>query len=110
MDNIEIWSQVRNLNGNTLRTLDHRKPFEIVAVTGSVVMVCPKATGKERPIQREGLERAYRRLVGSGRLTLSEIENEFAPYNPVYVAAILAQLPGVTYTTRPTVLHVGKAP
>ena len=110
MDSLDIWNELRNLTGQTLKTLDQRKPFEIVAMTQSTIMVCPQRTGKARPIRRDGLQRAYHWLVGTGKLTLTEIENEFAPYNPVYVAAILAALPGVRYTTRPIMLHMTIAP
>ncbi len=105
MTNQNIWNEISNLKGRTLKTLDRHKPFEIVALTENVVTVLPKSTGKERPISREGVDNAYRHLTVTGRLSLTEIENDFAPYNPVYVAAILAELPGVRYTIRPITLH-----
>ena len=102
---MNLWLEIKKLEGQTLRTLDRRKPFDVLSVTERAVIVHPHATRKERPIQREGIENAYRRLTVTGKLTLNEIENEFAPYNPVYVAAILAELSGITYSVRPIQLR-----
>jgi hypothetical protein len=108
MTNDQVWKEIQALQGHTLRTLDKRKPFDIVSVTENTVLVIPHSTGKERPLPRTGIENAYRRLLAIGRLTLAEIEKEYAPYNPVYVAAILAELPGVKYKLNPIVLLVAK--
>jgi hypothetical protein len=101
VDAPDCWAEIRKLNGKTLRTLDRRKPFEIVAVTDHSVIVLPLATQKERPIPREGVENAFRHLTVTGRLMLDELENQFTPVNPVYTAAMLAQLPGVKYYLKP---------
>ena len=100
----QIWNEVRKLKGRTLKTLDRQRSFTVASVTYSTVTVIPQSTGKERPISREGVENAYRRLMVTGRLTLTEIENDFAPRNPVYVAALLAELPGVVYKIKPVQL------
>jgi hypothetical protein len=104
----QLWIEVQNLKGRTLRTLDQRKPFDIVTITENTVLVLPHSTRKERPLPRTGIENAYRHLLAIGRLTLAEIEKEYAPYNPVYVAAILAELPGVKYKLNPIALLVAK--
>lgn len=109
MTTIDCWEEIRKLSCHTLRTLDQRKPFDIVSVTEHAVTVLPQKTRVERLIQRTGIENTYRRLVATGKLTRSEIENEFAPYNPAYVAAILAELPGVHYSLRPIRLWMTKS-
>ena len=108
MNTLNIWIEIKNLNGVVLHTLDQRKPFEIISVTDNTVIVLPKSTGKERPIHREGIENAYRHLTVTGRLTLDELEKEFTPRNPVYTAAILAKIPGVQYKVNPIRLLVSK--
>jgi len=108
MNTLNIWIEIKNLNCSVLHTLDQRKPFEIISVTDNAVIVLPKSTGKERPIHREGIESAYRHLVVTGRLSLDELENEFTPRNPVYTAAIFAQIPGVQYKLKPIRLLVSK--
>lgn len=97
----QLWSEIKNLNGRTLRTLDRRKPFEILTVTENIVTVFPHSTRKEWPIPRAGIENAFRRLTVTGRLTLAELESEFTPRNPVYTAAILAEMPGVQCRLKP---------
>lgn len=101
----QIWNEVQKLRGRTLKTLDRQKPFIVAAVTYNTVTVIPQSTGKERPISREGLENAFRHLMVTGRLTLAEIEKDYAPRNLVYVAAILAEMPGITYKFRPIRLY-----
>ena len=54
-------------------TPDQRKPFDVVAVTEHAVIVLPHKTHTERPIHRTGIEKAYRRLVVTGKLTRSEL-------------------------------------
>lgn len=108
METNQIWDEIRKLKGRTLKTLDRQKPFTVVAVTYDKVTVIPQSTGKERPISREGVENAYRHLLVTGRLTLAEIEKDYAPRNPVYVAAILAELPGVQYKVKPIRLSIEK--
>ena len=90
----QLWVEIRELKGRTLHTLDRRKPFSVVNVTENTITVLPRSTGKERPIQRSGIENAFRRLTVTGRLTLKE---EFTPRNPVYTAAFLAEMPGVSW-------------
>jgi hypothetical protein len=76
---LNCWSEIRNINGRTLKTLDHRKPFQVFEVTEQNVIVIPIETGKERPIQRAGIENAFCHLVVTGRLMLAELENEYTP-------------------------------
>jgi len=97
----QLWDEIRKMNGLTLKTLDRRKPFDIVAVTENTITVLPLSTQKERPIPRAGIENAYRRLTVTGRITLKELEDEFTPRNPVYTAAILAEMPGVKWYVKP---------
>jgi hypothetical protein len=104
----QIWNEIKDMKGLTLFTLDRHNPFEIIAITESAVTVLPKSTGKERPISRDGVENAYRHLAITGKLTLAEIETEYTPYNPVYVAAILAKIPGVQYKIKPIRLLISK--
>jgi hypothetical protein len=102
---LSCWTEIRNLKGHTLKTLDRRKPFQVVEVTEHNVIVVPIETGKERPVPREGIEKAYRQLIVKGSLTRSDIMKEYSPFNPAYVAALLAELPGVQHSLRPIVLR-----
>ncbi len=50
------------------------------------------------------MEAAYQRLMALEELSRSEIRELFSEFNPAYVAAILAALPGVTYSRKPIAL------
>jgi hypothetical protein len=105
---MDLWSEVKKLEGVTLRTLDHGKRFEVLAVTRQNVVVKLSATLKERPIQWAEIQGAYRELCALGRVTRNRIEEAHSPRNPVYVAAILAQFPDVKCKIRPIILFISK--
>ena len=52
------------------------------------------------------IDGAYRYLLSNKEITRTTIEAEYSPRNPVYVAAILAALPGVRYKIRPIRLRL----
>ena len=107
---MNIWIEIEKLTGQTLVTLDQRKPFDIVDITDHAVTVRPHKTGAERKIPRDNIEGAFKKLLAIGQLTRSEIREEFSNFNPAYVAAILAQLSNVKHSTKPIRLWiVGKA-
>lgn len=89
-----------------MRTLDRRKPFDVIEVDTNTLTILPHSTRIERPIRREGIETAYRRLMTTGQLTIKEIEEEYTPRSQVYTATILAGMPDVHYSLRPTRLCV----
>jgi len=101
---MDIWTHVKALEGETLATLDRNKKFKVCQVKNFEVVVIPAATGKHRPVPRKTIEDAYRFLVSNKQLSRERIEKEFAPRNPVYVAAILAKMPGVDYRLKPITL------
>ncbi len=104
----QVWNEIRKLKGRVLNTLDQHKPFTVVSITDETITVLPQSTGKERPISRDGVENAYRHLFATGHLTLAELESDFTPRNPVYVAAILTELPGVQHQANPIRLYLSK--
>ncbi len=96
-----IWGEIRKLEGQTLRTLDRGKRFDVVSVTENTVTVMPHETHEQRPIDREMLEDAYRFLEVTGQITRTDIRAEYSEFNSAYVAAILAEMPGVKYSVAP---------
>lgn len=105
---MNIWMEIKRLKGQTLRTLDQQKPFEIVDVSENILLILPRSTKQERPIRREGIESAYRHLVSTGQLSIKEIEAEYTPRSQVYTATILAGLPDVHHSLRPILLWMTK--
>jgi hypothetical protein len=98
---VSFWDEIKKLEGQVLRTLDRGNRFEILNGSRRGVIVKPLKTRKERLVPRKDLEGAYKELVALGEITRSKIEARHSPRNPVYVAAMLAELPGVSYTLRP---------
>ena len=107
---MNIWIEIKQLKGQTLRTLDQRKPFDIVDVTDSTIIVRPHKSQIERSIRRDALENAYTRLATVEKITRVEIRDSFSEFNPAYVAAILAALPGVQHSLRPIHLWISDKP
>jgi hypothetical protein len=97
----DIWAEIKRLKGETLSTLARRKPFKIVSVTDNSVTVMPLSTNKERPVPRAGIENAFQRLITIGEINLADLEADFTPLNPVYTAAILAEMQGVKVYLKP---------
>ncbi len=98
---MNTWDEIKKLKGQTLTTLDQRKPFDIVDVTEHAVIVRPHKSEIERQISRDTLENAARKLLAVGEITRTEIHSEYSEFNPAYVAAILANLPNVKHSIRP---------
>jgi hypothetical protein len=102
---MDVWTEIEKLQGKTLKTLVQNKPFDVVLVGNRRVIVRPHVSGVERPIRREAIEGAFGELVLRGELTRSEIRERYSNFNPAYVAAILAALPGVTHILKPIRLY-----
>lgn len=92
--------------GRTLQTLDRGRHFDVVEVGDTSVIVRPHVSDIERGIRRVDIEGAFAELLECGQLSRSDIRRRYSNFNPAYVAAILAALPGVTHTLRPIVLFV----
>jgi hypothetical protein len=102
---MDCWSQVRALEGDTLHTLHRNRPFEIIAVDGSQVLI-KLSTGKARPVRRQEIEGTFDELVQVGGIDLKAIGERHSPRSTAYVAAILARLDGVRYQLKPVrLLH-----
>ena len=107
---MDIWIEVEKLKGQTLRTLDQRKPFDIVDVSEKAIIVRPHKNEVERQISRVDIENAFRRLAAVGEITRSAIRAEFSEYHPAYVAAILAELPSMNHSIHPIRLWMANKP
>jgi hypothetical protein len=102
---MDVWTEIEKLQGKTLKTLAQNKPFDVVLVGQHTVIVRPHARGLERSIRREVIESAFSELALRGELARVEIRDRYTNFNPAYVAAILAALPGVTHSSRPIRLY-----
>ncbi len=100
---MEFWKLVAALQGKVLQTLYQRRLFNVLLVTASHAIVVPQKTEKNGLVPMKEIEGAYCKLKSTGKLTRVQIEYEFSPRNPAYVAAILANLPGVKFYNDPII-------
>lgn len=89
------------LRGRTLHTLGTKRPFTVKHVHETNLVVVPRSSGKERVISRSEIEGAFNELWISREVTMASIRDHHSEANPSYIAALLAQLPDVDFTTRP---------
>ena len=94
-----FWQHIRALEGQMLHTLKQGKPFQVVRVSDESVLIYLQSTRNERLIARKQLEASFQHLQIHRELTLDVIDKEYAPRNPVYVAAILNTFPDVHSST-----------
>ena len=106
---MNIWGQIGRLSGRTLETLSQRKAFEVVKVTDSELELLLHSTDKWRRVDRKRIEEAWKYLEREGSLTRDQVQKNVSPRSSAYVSAILAAVPGVTYTLRPITLHLGRS-
>lgn len=101
---MDLTIELKKLQGKRLSTLYQNKPFEITQVTDKQIIL-KTSTEAQRPIPFKEVASAWRHLAKYKKLTRSEIRNlGFSEFNPAYVVAILASLPGVKHSLTPIVL------
>lgn len=94
-----IWQTIQSLQGQVLHTLAHHNAFEVVEVQKNKVIVQPAATGVNRPIKQVHIEDAFAQFQTDGEITMQGIRY-FCEMSPVYIAAFIAQMPGVVVIKR----------
>lgn len=100
---MEFWKMLSGLQGKVLKTLAQNKQFTVVHISQNNVVIIPHQSNKPRPIYMKEIEGSYRKMIVIGQITRIEIEAQFSPRNPAYVAAILATLPGVKVHRKPII-------
>lgn len=100
-----VWEQLDYLTGQTLKTLESQEPFEVIGVSATGVQIYIYSSLKKRGIYRDEIEGAWRDLQKEGTLTSSDIAKH-TKGNSVFIAAILASVPGVTFRIDPILLSI----
>ena len=103
---MQFWSRILQIEGQTLKTLDKNKKFDIVCVKERSLVLNVHASDKDRLVHRDEIEGACKELFKRGQITRGKIQKKYSPRNPAYVAAILSTLPGVQYSLNPIILKV----
>jgi hypothetical protein len=102
---IDLLAELSSRVGKTFVTLGQRKPFDLTAVDRSTVQVRPASTNTERSFPIKHVQATLDHLIAHGSIDLEGIRS-YSEMNPVYVAALVGDLPGVTISTRPICLRV----
>jgi len=97
----KVWVEMTKLKGETLKTLAQKKPFDVVEIRARELIVRPCSTGRDRPIPREAIEGAFEELATHGEITRADIRERYSDRSPAYITALLASLPGVTFSLKP---------
>jgi hypothetical protein len=101
---MDLAVELRKLQGKRLTTLYQNKPFEITQVSTNQIIL-KTSTESQRPIPLKEIARAWNHLEKKKKLTRSEVRDlGYSEFNPAYVVAILASLPGVTHSLGPIIL------
>jgi len=103
---MDLIVELNKLQGKRLTTLYQNKPFEILQVSSNQIIL---KTSKEaqRPIPLKEISRSLTHLEKHKQLTRSQVSNlGYSEFNPAYVVAILASLPGVSHTLGPIILKL----
>ena len=103
------WSEIEKLAGSTLCVLAYRNPFDVVEVTDAYAVVRPHVRNISRQVPRREVEAAYTDLLASGQISARQIKERHADWHSAFVCALLAELPGITYSLNPITLYVGAA-
>jgi len=103
MHKTNLWVNLAGLSGTSLKTLGRGNGFDIVSVDERGVVIRPHKSGTERMIARGAFERAFDAIRSRGSLDLKAVRT-FNEMNPVYIAAMLAQLPCISWGSQPKIL------
>jgi hypothetical protein len=98
---MDLVLELKKLQGKRLLTLYQKKPFEITQVSNNQIIL-KTSTEPPRPIPLKEITLAWKHLEKHKKLTQSEIRDlGNSEFNPAYVVAILASLPGVMHSLGP---------
>jgi hypothetical protein len=103
---MDLWVAIKSLEGKTLHTIDRKEPFVVAQVLHDRVVI-ENSLGKERPIRWSEIGASWDHLEQHGTVTRAEIMESYSSYNSAYVAAILANVDGVSSNMRPIILRLG---
>ena len=98
------FAEIKKTEGTTLKTLKEEKKFDVDEVSQKVIIITPHHNHIQRQINYDKeFKQAYDYLMSNGTISRVEIQAKYSPRNPAYVAALLAQLPSVTYISNPRI-------
>lgn len=103
-----IWNVLQSMRGKYLLTLGQKKKFQIASIEPYEVIIRPIKQRKPRLLSRECVQEAWKHLIFHREISLEEIKNKYSRFSAPYLAAILATMPDVSYSTNPIVLKINR--
>jgi uncharacterized membrane protein YkvA (DUF1232 family) len=104
-----MWDTLRQslVDKEYLFTLKEERPFRIIDFSNKEILI-QTTENKLRKIQRSEIEDTYYHIIKNGKISRSEIQELFSPYNPAYVASILSCYPDIIYQVNPNIELINK--
>lgn len=103
------WAVFEALKGKTVTTLVWSRQFTIVGVASDLISLRVQQTKRMKDVGKAQLQRTLAELKENGILALQDVR-AYAPDTSSYVAALLVQVPGVTWDKAKKSLLFGGAP
>lgn len=99
-----MWNTLRKilLDKEYLFTLKEEKPFRIIDFSNKEILI-QTTENKLRKISRNEIEDSYNYLIKNGKISRIQIQELFSPYNPAYVASILACNEDIIFQITPNI-------
>ena len=72
---MDLWREIKELEGQTLHTLKQKKPFDLLKVSYNKVIIRPQAKMNERSIPWEEISGSWLDLLEHGKITRKEIQS-----------------------------------
>lgn len=88
-----------------MQTIAQRRPFDITQIDEDEIAIKILSTGKPRHIPRADIEGAWQELVRVKHIDRKRIRPAYNEVSPVYILAMLAQLPGVHVSVDRTLVY-----
>jgi hypothetical protein len=102
---VDLWPEIKCLEGKILHTIDQKEPFVITQALHDRVII-ENSMSKERTIQWSEIKASWSHLEQHGTITRAQIMESYSSRNSAYVAAILANVNGVSSEMRPIILKL----
>lgn len=96
------------LRGRTLTTLARKVKFDILDVDKTGIDIFVYSTKRERHISKREIEKSWEHLAATGSVSATYILNIVPSRSSAYIAALMAQLPEVSFSVSPIVLTLSK--
>jgi len=104
---MNLWSEIKKLEGKELHTLDRRKPLLVLEVAADHVLI-ETSENKTRYIRWAEIQESWDYLERHSQITRSKIMESYSGFNSAYVAAIIANVGGVKHSIKPIILRLEK--